>query len=281
MKFYSIFLIVIFVSSCTSIKEGISYKKVFKELSSKEFLFAGREKIYYGEHNREYYVKYKPDKQSKRDIIFFIHGGGWKSGSVKQYEYIADYFVDLGYETILINYPLYPDVKLLEMKKSILKAYYKVVEEVDIVNGQRVILGGASAGSHLAANLYYDDLNNVEKRAYIKSFFSLSGVLDFEYCRNMIIKSLIRNVSNIETNPINHIKPGSDIPAYLIYSKSDGLVNYKNSISFGRHIEEMGANVEYLDLGNYSHDESYVYPFFKHKSRVDSFNKWLEFETRR
>lgn len=263
-------------TGCTAIKEGLSYKRVYNELSEISFKFHSKEKISYGVDVREYYLKFTPKLVTSSEVIFFIHGGGWKSGTPEEFEYLADYFVNKGYRVVLAGYPLVPDVNLAEMNSSITKCFLEVYKDFNSVEYTTFTLGGASAGSHLAANLYFKSLNDFEpEKDAIKSLFSLSGVLDFKMCKNGIIKSLIHGISDIPSNPVELLKSESDLPLFLLFSVSDGVVEYENSLSFARKAETFGHDVTLLKYDNYRHDEAYVYPFLYGDSKISLFESWL------
>lgn len=272
----SVLIIISICSSCTAINEGLSYKRVYDELSEISFSFHQCEKVEYGDNSREYYLKYSPKTVTKSEVIFFIHGGGWKSGSPEEFEYIADYFTKKGYRVVLAGYPLAPDVNLEEMKNSVMNCYLRVFRDYNAVKNTSFILGGASAGSHLAANLYFDSLKDYfTERSSIKSFFSLSGVLDFDKCRNGTIKSLIKRISDVPSNPVDLLVSESKLRIFLLYSSKDGIVEYENSLSFGKQAYSLGNSVTYLKYDEYTHDESYVYPMLHGDSKLSAFESWL------
>lgn len=269
-------LIVFIYTGCTVINEGLSYKRVFNELNDLSFNFHSSEKIKYGSGIKEFYLKLTPETVTKSEVILFIHGGGWRSGSPGEFEYLANYFTKRGYRVVLAGYPLIPEVSLKEMNRSLTKCFLKVYSDFNSNQDTSFILGGASAGSHLAVNLYFKSLKEYEiEKSSIKSFFSLSGVLDFNMCKNSTIKRLIKSISGTPSNPVSFLDKESNIPIFLLYSVKDGIVEYENSLSFSRKADSLGYSVSHLKYDNYTHDESYVYPMLHEDSKLFSFESWL------
>lgn len=272
-----LFILIVFTfTGCTAINEGLSYKRVYDELAELSFNFYNTEKVEYGDDVREFYLKITPESVTKRDVIYFIHGGGWKSGTPQEFEYLAHYFTKKGYRVVLAGYPLVPDVDLKEMNNSLANCFLKVFSDFNSSQDTSFILGGASAGSHLAANLYFDSLNEYEKeKNSIKALFSLSGVLDFDMCKNGTIKGLIKGISDTPSNPVSLLNNESNLPIFLLYSVKDGIVEYENSLSFSSKAESLGYSVTHLKYVDYTHDESYVYPFLHEDSELSVFESWL------
>lgn len=280
MKVFTIFIITLLLCSCVAIRESISYKSVFKKLDNIEHNFYKKEVVKYGDRSREYYIFYEPEIVRSSSIIYFIHGGGWKSGSPEEFEYIANYFNNLGYRVILTAYPLISGVDYRLMSKSIFNSYMHVYDRF-MINNEKIILGGASAGAHLATMFYLDNYNLDEVSNSVSKIFSLSGVLDFNECENLLINKLINTLTEkdkelkFKLNPVNRLDESTNLDIFLLFSSSDGVVEYKNSTSFGSKAEIYGSKVKYLELNDYTHDESYTYPFINDSNKLDGFNKWL------
>lgn len=280
MKVLVVFTLTLFLSSCVAIKESISYRNVFKKLASIDYDFNKKEVVKYGDHNKEYFIFYEPKVVIHSDIIYFIHGGGWRSGSPEEFEYIAYYFNNLGYRVVLTAYPLISDVNSSQMSKSILNSYLHMYNRY-VVNHEKVILGGASAGAHLAISLFLDNYYLIEFEKSVSKIFSISGVLDFNSCENFFINKLINNLTEkdkelkFKLNPFNKLDKSKFFDTYLIYSTIDGVVEFENSISFGNKAAKFGSNVKYLEFNHYTHDESYTYPFIEDSIMLTDFKNWL------
>lgn len=279
MKQFIIISLLIVLTSCVAIKEGLSYQNVNKILGNMEFDFSKIEKVQYGELTREYLYYIEPEEITKDELIYYIHGGGWNSGSPEMSFYIADYFNKLGYRVVLTGYPLIYDADIQNMSSSILKSY--LYANNSYAGDDKIILGGASAGAHLAVTLYFDNYNDKDIIGKIDKIFSLSGVLDFNQCDNMIMNGMINDITKKDDdlkdilNPINKLNSGYDVDFLLLYSEKDGIVEFENAKVFGDKADSLGFSVEYIDVTDLKHDESYVFPFIYSDMYLNSFDNWI------
>lgn len=278
MKQFIIISLLIILTSCVAIKEGLSYQNVNKILGDMEFEFSKIEKFQYGELTREYLYYIEPEEVTRDELIFYIHGGGWNSGSPEKSFYIADYFNKLGYRVVLTGYPLIYEVDINNMNSSILESYLYANKR--FAGDNKIILGGASAGAHLASTLYFDNYN-VKHSGKVDKIFSLSGVLDFNQCDNFVINGMIDDITKDDSilreslNPINKLNSDEDLDFLLLYSENDGIVEFENATVFGDKAESLGFNVEYIELTSLKHDESYVFPFIYSDMYLRSFDNWI------
>ncbi len=86
-------------------------------------------------------------------VIFFLHGGGWQSGSRSDTQ-VKPFLdgINRGYAVISCDYRLLPEVhypeNLYDVKKAL--AYITEHENEYMLDTSRLVLTGASAGAHLA-----------------------------------------------------------------------------------------------------------------------------------
>jgi acetyl esterase/lipase len=62
------------------------------------------------------------NKDTLTEVVVFIHGGKWKSGSKDMFNYIGVNFAEKGIAAVLINYRLVPEVTYEEMAMDCAKA---------------------------------------------------------------------------------------------------------------------------------------------------------------
>ncbi len=97
---------------------------------------------------------YYPGKTTKgnADVIVFIHGGSWRSGSKDTYTWLAKNFVRKGYVAVIINYSLTPEFNYEQMGYDCAKAIKWAKENIAGYGGNpsRIFVMGHSAGGHLA-----------------------------------------------------------------------------------------------------------------------------------
>lgn len=95
------------------------------------------------------------DKVNKHSAMIFFFGGGWKSGSVKQFEPHAKYFSQRGMVCFLVDYRVHkrqqttPFESLKDAKSAV--RFIKEKAEKFHIDTSKVVAVGGSAGGHLAA----------------------------------------------------------------------------------------------------------------------------------
>ncbi len=132
-----------------------------------------------------------PDKQKldlylpkgKKDfpVLFFVHGGTWKSGDKKQYDRLGNLYAARGLGTVIISYRLTPKVQHPAHIQDVAKAFAWTCSHIGKYGGKadQIFCCGHSAGGHLVSLLATDESYlKAEKRSFadIKGVISISGV---------------------------------------------------------------------------------------------------------
>lgn len=134
--------------------------------------------ISYGESAREYIDIFpSPDPGSK--TLIFIHGGYWQRFDTSYFHLVAGTFADYGITTVLINYPLAPDMTIDQIVNSSNKAMNWVNKNINQFNGdpEQVYVAGHSAGGHLAAMIMTTD-EIISPQKFIKGVCVFSGLFN-------------------------------------------------------------------------------------------------------
>ena len=111
-------------------------------------------------NNYDLYVPKDLDKKANNKVILFIHGGSWVSGfKTDVNEYVYE-FANRGYITATIKYTLLKRsmndntlsiFRNLDEIDACIKSIKNVLGEIDVDTSKlKLIIGGASSGSHLA-----------------------------------------------------------------------------------------------------------------------------------
>ncbi len=181
-------------------------------------------------------------------IMVMIHGGGWTTGDKSDF----DVFVDTlkkrlpDYAFFNINYRLstgasniFPTQEI-DVQAAVRYIYGKASDY--LVNNNKFVLMGASAGGHLAMLQGYKDSIPVKPKAIV-SFFGPSDLIDMYYNpvggNALLSLGLAQAVGKtpisdpaiyLSSSPINFITPGSP-PTILLHGGLDPLVNVSQSTS--------------------------------------------------
>jgi len=119
--------------------------------------------------------------QAAKGTFVFWHGGYWRALDKSDFSFVARPFVAHGYAVAVANYDLCPDVSVAAIVDEARRAVVWLAREgaAHGANPDRIVVGGHSAGGHLAAMLFTTDW-----AAYgipcdpIAAGLSLSGVHD-------------------------------------------------------------------------------------------------------
>lgn len=181
--------------------------------------------------------------------IVFFYGGGWNSGSPKQFEPQAKYLVKYGVTVILADYRTKnntgttPREALMDAKSAMrfLKQNAKDLR----IDPERILAGGGSAGGHLAAaTAFCNKINNSDDDLAIstipKAMILFNPVVDngpegYGYNR---VKDYYEDFS-----PIHNIKDNAP-PTIFFLGTEDHVVSVETAHNFKEKMEAVGARCD-------------------------------------
>ncbi|HVW60990.1 MAG TPA: ADP-ribosylglycohydrolase family protein [Puia sp.] len=92
---------------------------------------------------------YAPPIEKPRPAIILFHGGGWTTGKRSQLSWQSRYFAQLGFVAVTADYRLLGKDTGIVDAKSVIRWVKGHAKQLGIDTG-RLVLGGGSAGGHLA-----------------------------------------------------------------------------------------------------------------------------------
>lgn len=106
-----------------------------------------------GERERLDYIYTKEEKESRRPVFFYIHGGGWIAGNKESRRNYCGKFADSGYFVVNIEYDLAPEAKFPTAIGQCIRAVDFVLDHAEKyhLDTDRIAVGGESAGVYYAA----------------------------------------------------------------------------------------------------------------------------------
>jgi arylformamidase len=170
--------------------------------------------VRYGPGEKETLDLYVP-QEAARGTLLFIHGGYWRGLDKSEHGFVAPVFVDAGYAVAVINYDLCPTVTIATIVDECRRAVAWLVREGPARGAPApLVIGGHSAGGHLAAMMYTADWTAQGfARTPFAGGFTLSGVHDLE--------PLVQFSGNVDfrldvpearrQSPV-HLRPTTDAP---------------------------------------------------------------------
>lgn len=141
--------------------------------------YAPKTDLRYGPNPRELLDLFLPAGKP-RGTYLYIHGGYWRALSKEDYSFVAGPFLEQGIAVAVMEYDLCPQVSISTIVDECRRAVLWLVRE-----GPKhglagpLVVGGSSAGGHLAAMLFATDWTaHGLARSPLAGGVSLSGVHD-------------------------------------------------------------------------------------------------------
>jgi acetyl esterase/lipase len=186
---------------------------------------------------------YLPKGQKDFPVLFFVHGGTWKSGDRKQYEKLGKLYAERGLGMVIINYRLTPQVQHPAHIQDVAKAFAWTCTHIAKHGGRadQIFCFGHSAGGHLVSLLATDESYlKAEKRSFadIKGVISVSGVYTI-LPAGAIAKAFGTDAEVCKkASPIYNVRAGAKDPPFLILYGDDDFP------TLGWMAENMGKALE-------------------------------------
>ncbi len=191
------------------------------------------------------------NKTDTKNILFYIHGGGFYGGAAIVMENLCKYFANIGdIHVINIDYTLAPKSKFPDTSIEI----YNIVKEVYKMYGDiKYSIAGDSAGAHLAMNVVLLDIRDKKIISHISMYYP---VISLDEIKNWNI-----NMYNLE-EPCNEGK--------MIIKFLKAVMPYIKKFYIPSNVDR---NTSLYNLNNISEEEKKLLPeILIAKSEFDYFN---------
>jgi acetyl esterase/lipase len=211
---------------------------------------------------------YTPAQAQSSPVVFFIHGGGWHTGSKNHVGYKADGFTRAGYLFVTANYRLSPAVMHPAHVEDLAKAIAWVYKNIGRYGGdpKKIIVIGHSAGAHLAL-LLGTDRDYVERQGV--PFSAIRGVVSLDTASIDLLaraKSQDNRAADViraafgddpqilrQASPINHLKAGLDYPPFLLVYPSSRQDSSQMAARFDQRLSQIGGSATRFPADGYNH----------------------------
>jgi acetyl esterase/lipase len=169
---------------------------------------------------------YVPKGKKDFPVLFFVHGGAWIVGSKEYVKDAMKHFAEQGIGVVCPNYRLTPAVQHPGHIEDVAKAFAWTVDSIGKYGGdaKKVVVGGHSAGGHLAALLATNETYlKAEKRslADIRGVVGVSGVYVIDTRLKPLHKVFTDDEATCKTAcPVEHVAADRP-PMLLAYAEED------------------------------------------------------------
>lgn len=207
--------------------------------------------IAYGTENRnllDYYQTYTPGESNP--LVLFFYGGNWSAGRKEDYRFVADTLCRYGFDVVIPDYRLYPDVRFDAILDDAVKASRWVLREC---GDQPVMVMGHSAGAQLGSLICLNkallvdadlDPNSESRFQRIQGFLGLAGPYDFYPFSEDFYYDLFAPAERYpESQPVNFVRQDGP-PMYLLHGKEDMRVRRGHSKSLMEKVRSAGGMAE-------------------------------------
>ena len=175
--------------------------------------------VIYGSLPREQLDIY-PSLQPFSKTLVFIHGGYWHKLGKADFQFVAKAFRACGITTVLMDYPLAPEVSIDQILTSCRQAVGWLYQHLPECNGDpaQLYISGYSAGAHLAAMLLTTDWKHFDLTTdVIKGACLISGLFNLIPIRLSDINEVLQmsTATALRNSPIQHA-PATQCPVSIL-----------------------------------------------------------------
>ena len=206
-----------------------------------------RSNISYGSRPRQRLDVF-PCGSTDAPTLLYIHGGYWQMGDKETYGFIGDALLASGFNFVLVEYTLAPEVQMDDIVSEIYAAIDWVIEKISKYGGdpRRVFICGHSAGGHLTAMAMND--------RRIAGGIAISGLFDLEPIRlNYLNQKLgLDEAEMLRNSPIRHI-PAESSPLIVTVGLDELPELIRQSEDYYNAWQSRGHDGQYLPIPGHDH----------------------------
>ncbi len=210
----------------------------------------------------------KPEVGKARPAIVFFFGGGWSTGSPRQFEPQARYFASRGMVAISADYRIRTrdNSKVTDSVSDARSAIRWVRANAKRlgIDPNRIAAGGGSAGGHLAASTAFisefDDSTEDKKVSAVPNalvLFNPALVLaplpgvDLGSAGSRLNANLL-GAEPTKVSPAHHVKAGGP-PTLILHGESDSTVPFKTAKAFDEKMKGAGNQCQLIGYPGQEH----------------------------
>jgi acetyl esterase/lipase len=251
--------------------EYLQYPRLLFGLVVTSFFGSAPERISIGDHPRQYMLAYEPREPARRIAVLFLHGGGWRRGRPEFFEGIGRFFARRGIAVAMPAYRLAPRHKHPAQLNDAAAAYVACIEWLDRIglHDIPVVVGGNSAGAHIAAFLALDPrLCAIKGRDRIRGFLSMAGPLRWDLPYPLPTRPMMRGLIRKtrawpEADPYLLIRKPQTFRLLALQGLWDPLIRPEAAIDFAKAWSPDGSFSELHLIPRHFHSDVCMDAFLK------------------
>ncbi len=183
------------------------------------------------------------------DVIVFLYGGRWTSGTKQDYRFVGATFTDRNFVVVVPDCRKYPQVRFPDFVEDGAKALAWVYDHVGEYHGnpERIHIAGHSSGAHigalLAADARYLAQEGKNRSLVVHDFAGLAGPYAFTP-DEPDLKDMFGPPGNYPNMQVTTFIDGHQPPMLLLYGDADKTVKYSNLKKLEERIKVQGGVVQ-------------------------------------
>jgi acetyl esterase/lipase len=206
---------------------------------------------------------YLPKGATAAPVLFFVHGGAWRSGDRSQYIALGNRFAKEGLVTVIPSYRLAPKHPHPAQIQDVAAAFAWTVRHVAQYGGDtnRIFVAGHSAGGHLVALLALHERYLVEQHlspGLIRGVAALSGVYDLTSTEGQSSVFGRETEERREASPLFHVARSS-LPFVVSYCEWDYASLPAQARQFHAALQQAGVRSKLVYIPHENHISEMVH----------------------
>lgn len=192
-------------------------------------------------------------------VVIFVHGGGWLSGSARDYGFPAEMLVSAGVHFISLDFSTVADAKgdLAVLVNQVCAAVNWVYRNCSEFGGDatRIYIAGHSSGAHLAAMALSTRWANYDLSVNpIRGGFLVSGIYDLGPLRHTSRSKSVRIDDDVERrlSPVRCLGEVAS-PLLLAVGSKESPEFLRQTSDYAKAVSELGNQTKVVVGETYNH----------------------------
>ncbi|MBJ7552030.1 alpha/beta hydrolase [Marinomonas ostreistagni] len=210
----------------------------------------------YGSHPEQKIAYFSAGANQNETIFVFIHGGYWQELGIEDSLFAAPRYLGKNISYAAIGYPLAPGKSVFEIVIEVRKAIsmlhgYASLQRKNV----KLIIGGSSAGAHLAATFLTSIPNTcAEHFPFIKGAVLLSGIYDLR----PLVGTYINDALKLDLQQARELSPlhqpiENNIPVAVYWGEFDTEAFKQQSEEYAKYLEQHSMLYESREIKDKDH----------------------------
>ena len=240
-----------------------------------------------GDHPKQKLTVYRQEAGEEsaeaKPVFLFVHGGGWRSGDIDDYGFLARGLAPEGYVVVLVGYRLGPNGTFPRMLEDTAKGIAWTKRNIAQYGGDpdSIFISGHSAGAYNVAMLGLDPqwmghegLETID----IAGVIGLSGPYDFYPFDSESTKRAFGDAEDgPATQPVNFARANAP-PMLLIQGGRDTVVSPRHAPALEKAVTEAGGKAATKMFAEMDHNAPILAtasPWRRNRALIESINSFI------